>query len=197
MELFPNQQLILASTSPARKKLLERLKIPFSVMPANVDETPLPNETPDTLVRRLAELKARTIATNNPDALIIGSDQVIVLDNTIQGKPLTHENAIKQLLSVSGKRVRSLTGLCLLNAKTQQLQIDVATFDVVFRELTQETIEWYLEHDTPYECAGSIRAEGLGIVLIKETSGRDPTALVGLPLMLLVDMFNQLHQSFR
>lgn len=180
--------VILASTSPARKKLLEQLRIPFEVVPANINEKPLSNETPEALVRRLAETKARTIAQNRDDVLIIGADQVIVLDNIIQGKSLTHENAVQQLLAVSGKKVRSLTGLCVLNTKTQQMQIDIATYDVTYRDLTLDIIQWYLEHDKPYECAGSLRAEGLGIVLIKEMSGRDPNALVGLPIMMLVDM---------
>lgn len=185
--------VILASTSPARKKLLEQLKIPFEVVAANVNETPLANEPPDAMVRRLAEVKARTVAQNQTDTLIIGADQVIVLDNIIQGKSLTHENAVQQLMTVSGKKVRSLTGLCVYNTKTQQIQVDVATYDVTFRDLTLDNIEWYLEHDKPYECAGSLRAEGLGIVLIKEMSGRDPTALIGLPLMLLVDMLMNLN----
>lgn len=164
--------LILASTSPARKKLLERLQIPFTVAPADVDETPLPDETPYNLVRRLAELKARTIAAKYPDSLIIGADQVIVLDNIIQGKPLSHENAVKQLQTASGKAVVSLTGLSLINTKTNQIQIDVARYDVFYRELSLDTIEWYVTKDKPYQCAGSIRAEGLGIVLIKELRGR-------------------------
>ena len=185
--------LILASTSPARKRLLERLQVPFSIVPADVDETPLPNESPDKLVRRLAELKARTIAAKHADSLIIGADQVIVLENTIQGKPLTHDNAVKQLQAASGKDVVSLTGLCLLNTVTGQMQLDVARYDVFYRDLTLETIEGYLAKDTPYQCAGSIRAEGLGIVLIKEMRGRDPTALIGLPLMMLMDMMNSLN----
>ncbi len=182
--------LILASTSPARKKLLERLQIPFTIIPSHVDETPLPNESPEQLVRRLAELKARTVAERHPNSLIIGADQVLILENTIQGKPLTHENAVKQLLAASGKKVNSLTGLCVLNTKNNQIQIDIAHYEVVYRELSLETIEWYLAKDQPYQCAGSIRAEELGIVLIKEMYGRDPTALTGLPLMLLIDMFS-------
>ena len=184
--------LILASTSLARKKLLERLQIPFTVAPADVDETPLPNEKPDDLVRRLAELKARTIAVNYPNSLIIGADQVIVLENTLQNKPITHENAVKQLTAASGKDVVSLTGLCLFNTQNNSLHIDVARYDVFYRDLSPEIIEWYLERDKPYQCAGSIRAEGLGIVLIKEMRGRDPTALIGLPLMMLVDMLNRI-----
>lgn len=180
--------LILASTSPARKKLLERLQIPFTIIPSHVDETPLPNEAPEQLVRRLAELKARTVAAKHPDSLIIGADQVLVLDNTVQGKPLTYENAIKQLQAASGKKVISLTGLCLLNTQNNQMQLDIARYEVLYRELSLETIEWYLTKDKPYQCAGSIRAEELGIVLIKEMQGRDATALIGLPLMMLTDM---------
>jgi MAF protein len=183
--------LILASTSPARKKLLERLQIPFTIAPADVDETPLPNESPYNLVRRLAELKARTVAAKFPNSLIIGADQVVVLENTLQNKPITHENAVKQLTAASGKDVVSLTGLCLLNTQDNSMQLDVARFDVFYRELSQETIEWYLAKDQPYQCAGSIRAEELGIVLIKETRGKDPTALTGLPLIMLVDMINE------
>lgn len=185
--------LILASTSPARKTLLERLQIPFTIAPADVDETPLPNEKPVDLVRRLAELKARTVAEKYTNSLIIGADQVIVLENTLQNKPITHENAVKQLTAASGKDVISLTGLCLLNTQNNSLQLNVERYDVFYRDLSPETIEWYLAKDKPYQCAGSIRAEGLGIFLIKEMRGRDPTALIGLPLIMLIDMLLNIY----
>lgn len=185
------QRLILASTSPYRKALLERLGIPFDSAAPNVDEAHLPGEHPSQLVRRLAEAKARAVGDLHGDALIIGSDQVAVLGDTVLGKPGNHENAAHQLQRAAGKRVTFHTGLCLLNAATQRSQCDVILFSVVFRRLSGAQIEHYLQREQPYNCAGSFKSEGLGIALFDRLEGDDPTALIGLPLIRLVRMLEQ------
>jgi septum formation protein len=177
--------LILASTSPARKQLLERLQVPFTIMPPHVDETSLPNESAYQLTARLAKAKAEAIAKQVGEGLIIGCDQVITLDEEIFGKPGGHQQAVSQLKKMSGKRVISWSGLCLLNAKTQQLQLTVEQYYVYFRPLTTETIEQYLQRDKPYQCAGSIKAEGIAAALFERFEGDDPAALLGLPLIKL------------
>lgn len=182
------RQLVLGSTSQPRKELLARLLLPFQVAAPDVDETPLAKETPTELVIRLAELKARTVAAKFPDALIIGADQVGVLDNNILGKPLTYENAAKQLRDASGKHMQFFIGLCLLDTRTGTKQTALETFDVVYRQLTNKQIEHYLQREQPLQCAGSCKAEGLGIALIEEFQGKDYTALIGLPLIRLVSM---------
>jgi septum formation protein len=178
----------LASTSPFRKELLQRLGIPFATAAPAVDETPLANETAVPLVRRLSEAKARAIAAHHP-GLIIGSDQVATTDNSILGKPGTHKRAFEQLRYLSGKQVTFQTGLCLLNTETDVLQLAVIPFAVKFRQLGNEQIERYLRHDQPYQCAGSFKSEGLGITLFEYMEGEDPTALIGLPLIRLTSMF--------
>lgn len=182
------QNLVLASTSVFRKSLLERLQIPFECVAPNVDETPLENETPAELVRRLSELKARAVTAQFPNSLIIGSDQVSVVDNKIVGKPHTHEKAVQQLTAASGKTIDFLTGLALFNTATQTCQVDLVKFSVQFRQLTPEQIERYLRKEQPYQCAGSFRSESLGIALFEKMIGDDPTALIGLPLIRLTQM---------
>ena len=178
----------LASTSPFRKELLQRLGIPFVTAAPEVDETPLANETAVALVRRLSEAKARAIAAR-PPGLIIGSDQVATTNNTILGKPGTHERAFEQLCYLSGRQVTFQTGLCLLNTETDVAQVAVIPYGVKFRHLEEEQIERYLRHDQPYHCAGSFKSEGLGITLFEYMEGDDPTALIGLPLIRLTSMF--------
>lgn len=185
------KQLILSSTSPARKKLLEQLQLSFITLSPAVDETPLVRETPEELVKRLAIAKANVHSHAYINSLIIGCDQVIVLDGVIMGKPITHENAVKQLQQSSGCKLTSLTGLCLLNSQTQQCQTVIEPFYVHMRKLTHEMIERYLEKDQPYQCAGSIKAESLGISLFEKLEGSDPTALIGLPLIALTRMLEQ------
>ncbi len=180
--------LILASTSPFRKNVLSRLHLPFETFAPRVDETPFSNESPVRLVTRLAELKARSAQASYPHALIIGSDQIAVIDEKILGKPGSHEQAIKQLTTASGQQVDFLTGLCLLNTHTHQAQIDMIRFSVIFRQLTLPQIENYLHQDKPYNCSGSFKSEGLGIALLKRMEGNDPTAIIGLPLMRLIQM---------
>ncbi|MEM7019977.1 MAG: Maf family nucleotide pyrophosphatase [Pseudomonadota bacterium] len=181
-------QLVLASTSVFRKATLERLQVPFETFAPDIDETPFTNETPDALVRRLSEGKAAVAQDKFPNSLVIGSDQVSVLDGQIIGKPHTHENAIKQLRNASGRQVDFLTGLCVLNTATGQNQVDVVPFGVKFRELADAQIETYLRKDQPYNSAGSFKSEGLGIAMFEQMQGDDPTALIGLPLIRLTTM---------
>ena len=182
------QQLVLGSTSPFRRQLLEKLGLPFETASPETDETPLEGETPAQLVARLAEAKARAVAAHYPEALIIGSDQVAVNDGEILGKPHTHEVAMQQLRNASGKHVRFLTGLCLYNAASEKAQVEVVPFDVVFRELTDEMIDNYLKAEQPYNCAGSFKSEAMGIALFEKLEGEDPNTLIGLPLIRLVRM---------
>jgi septum formation protein len=186
--LSHQKKLILASTSPYRKMVLSRLNLSFDTFAPNVDETALPNELPATLVQRLSENKARAAHEIYPNALIIGSDQVAVLDEQILNKPLTHEKAIQQLQMCSGKQVDFLTGLCLLNTKTGRAQVDIVRFSVLFRQLTISQIENYLRLDKPYNCAGSFKSESLGIILLERMMGSDPNSMIGLPLIRLVQM---------
>jgi len=182
--------LVLASTSPYRRELLERLGLPFETASPNVDETALTYETPEQLVKRLAKLKARAVAVDFPDALIIGSDQVAVLDNQILGKPGNHETAVQQLSNASGKKVLFITGLCLLSSATGKAQVSVDIFSVEFRQLSASQIENYLQREKPYDCAGSFKSEGLGISLFERMEGDDPNALIGLPLITLINMLS-------
>lgn len=183
-----SQQLVLASTSIYRSELLARLKIPFLTAAPDVDETPLPGESAKQTSWRLSCAKAQVVATLFPDALIIGSDQVAMLGNQQLGKPLTHDNAVQQLRSMSGQVVTFYTALTLINARTKDIQTEVAINRVNYRELTDTQIESYLHKEQPYHCAGSAKSEGLGIALISSMEGDDPNALVGLPLILLVNM---------
>jgi len=185
------RQLVLGSTSKPRQALLQRLQIPFEISAPDVDETPHQNEMPKELVLRLAKDKAEVVAKKYPDAIIIAADQVGVLDNRILGKPGNHETAVKQLQAASGKRMQFFIGLCVLDARNNTSQLTVETFDVVYRHLTISMIENYLQKEQPYECAGSCKAEGLGIALIEAFEGKDFTALIGLPLIKLVTLLNQ------
>lgn len=180
------KRLILASTSPFRKALLEKLGIPFVCFSPEVDETPLPAETPNALVRRLSEAKARAAMTEYSDALVIGSDQVAVIGERIVGKSHTHERAVEQLRAASGQTVEFLTGLCVLNTATHHVQLEVISFKAHFRVLTDSQIENYLCKDQPYNCAGSFKSESLGVALLEKMEGDDPNALIGLPLIRLI-----------
>lgn len=180
--------LVLASTSPTRRLLLERLGLPFTVVSPQTDETALPDETPEALVRRLSEAKARAVADRFPQDLILGSDQVAELDGALLGKPGTHEAAAEQLRRASGRRVRFHTGLCLYNSVSGSCRVTVVPFAVEFRALGEAAIQSYLYREKPYDCAGSFRSEGLGIALFRRMEGEDPTALMGLPLIALTSM---------
>jgi septum formation protein len=186
--LSEGRRLILASTSPFRRKLLARLGLPFTVRAPEVDETRQPGEEAPALVARLAEWKAQAIARQEPAALVIGSDQAAVLDGEIVGKPGDHERAVAQLRRASGRTVTFYTGLCLLDSASNQRQVTVEVFQVAFRRLTAEMIEGYLRREQPYQCAGSFKSEGLGIALFERLEGDDPTSLIGLPLIRLTRM---------
>jgi septum formation protein len=181
-------RLILASSSPYRRELLERLKIPFEVTAPEVDETPHPGETPKKLVERLAIEKAQKIAGKTRGVLVIGSDQVAVYNGNIVGKPHSHDKAVRQLREASGRTVTLYTGLALINADTQRIQREVIPYRVAFRALTETQIESYLHKEQPYSCAGSVKSEGLGIALLEKFEGDDPNTLIGLPLIRLVRM---------
>ena len=184
-------ELILASTSPWRRMLLEKLSVPFECAAPDVDETPLPGEPARQLVMRLAQAKAQALAARYPQHLIIGSDQVCVLDGEITGKPHTEENARQQLLKARGSIVTFYTGLALYNSSTGHLQTECEPFDVHFRHLSEQEIDDYVRKERPLNCAGSFKSEGLGIALFERLDGRDPNALVGLPLIALCQMLRR------
>ncbi len=179
---------MLGSSSIYRQEQLGRLQIPFKIANPSIDEKPLENELPEVTAFRLAEAKARAVAITYTDALIISADQVAVLKNIQLGKPLTHENAVKQLRFMRGKEVVFHSALSLFNSRTNHIQTRVIPFYVKFRTLSDQQIENYLNKEKPYHCAGSAKSEGLGIVLIERMAGDDPNALIGLPLIALVDM---------
>jgi septum formation protein len=175
--------LILASTSRYRRELLERLKLPFEVRSPGVDETPLPGETPAALAQRLALAKAQAVAALEPEAIVIGSDQVADLDGQAIGKPGTHERAVSQLSLMSGRRVVFQTALAVVRPSTGYVGQALAAVGVSFRQLSADEIEHYLRTEQPYDCAGSAKCETLGIALLDAIDSDDPTALVGLPLI--------------
>jgi septum formation protein len=183
-----NQQLILASSSPYRKELLQRLLLDFEVFSPDIDESQHADERPEQTALRLAQLKAKKIAENHPEAIIIGCDQVATLDGMQLGKPGNHENATKQLRMMRGKKVTFHSALCLYNALTKRMQAEVVPYVVEFRNVSDEQIDRYLSTEKPYNCAGSAKSEGLGIALISAMHGEDPNALIGLPLIKLISM---------
>lgn len=181
--------LLLASSSPYRRELLDRLQLPFTWQSPSIDETRREDETAIDLVRRLAEEKARALTERYTDHLIIGSDQVAALgDGQILGKPHDLERAQKQLRAASGSSVTFLTGLALLNSQSGRCQVDCVPFTVHFRSLSDTQILRYLQREQPFDCAGSFKSEGLGISLFRSTEGEDASSLIGLPLIRLVDM---------
>lgn len=189
--ILETRKLILGSSSVYRRELLQRLRIPFDVCSPDIDETALPEESASMTACRLAEAKARAVAAMHPGSLVIGSDQVAILEGTRLGKPLTHENAVRQLHLMSGKEVVFHTALSLFDSRNRDIRTrDVPTL-VRFRTLDHRQIERYLLADQPYQCAGSARLESLGIALIRQISGDDPTALIGLPLIALTEMLEQ------
>jgi len=179
----PPRQLILASTSVYRRQLLERLRIPFVVISPEVDESALAGESPEQLARRLALAKAQAVATQHPESVVIGSDQVADLTGEALGKPHTHERAVAQLQRMRGHTVIFQTGVAVVCRATHFSQVDLAPVSVRFKMLTDAQIEHYLLAERPYDCAGSAKSEGLGIALLECIDNDDPTALVGLPLI--------------
>jgi septum formation protein len=180
--------LVLASTSRYRRALLDQLGLPFVVAAPAADETPLPGEAPAQTALRLAEAKARSVARDYPDALVIGSDQVADCDGRAVGKPADHADAVAQLTALSGKTVVFHTGLALLDAGSGDCQTAMVDVRSTFRDLTAAEIEAYLRRDQPYDCAASVKSDALGIALFVRIESDDPTALVGLPLIRLTDM---------
>lgn len=180
--------ILLASSSTYRRALFAKLGLEFDWASPDVDEASWENESAESLVMRLSHTKAKALASSHPNKLIIGSDQVAVLDHQTLNKPLTYERAFAQLRSASGRSVIFHTGLCLLNTQTGKAQIAVENFHVYFRALTDQQIHNYLNLEQPYDCAGSFKAEGLGISLFTKLSGDDPNSLIGLPLIRLIDM---------
>jgi len=185
MHQSPPQQrpLVLGSTSRYRRELLERLNLPFEVAAPDVNETPLPSETPRDLALRLALAKARAVAQQHPGAVVIGSDQVADLAGEPLGKPGQHERAVQQLRQMSGQTVVFQTAVAVVCAATGFEQVELAPVEVRFRALSDEEIERYLRAEQPYDCAGSAKSEGLGIALLDAIHSDDPTALIGLPLI--------------
>jgi septum formation protein len=185
---MPSKPLVLASTSPFRRELLARLGLPFETADPDIDEAPQPGESAQGLVLRLAEAKARAVAHRYPEALIIGSDQVASIGGKLLGKPGDRMHAIAQLEQASGRTALFRTGLCLLDAESGRAQVHCEPFKVHFRTLTQTQISHYVDRERPFNCAGSFKSEGLGIALFERLEGADPNALVGLPLIRLIDM---------
>jgi MAF protein len=179
--------LILASSSPYRRELLTRLQLPFQAFSPDLDERPLAGESASALVQRLSYEKAKAIAQDHPDAVIIGSDQVLLWQDQLIGKPSTHAKAHQQLSLLSGQRVNFLTGLCVLQRSSARMRVDVVATEVQYRDLNAAQIERYLQLDQPYDCAGSFKSEAAGIMLCQMIRSKDPTALIGLPLIRLVE----------
>jgi septum formation protein len=183
MSHLANRKLILGSTSVYRRELLSRLRIPFDVVSPEVDETPHPSEPPQQLACRLAMAKARAVAARYPAGVVIGSDQVADLEGEPLGKPHTHDRAVEQLRRMRGKTVIFQTAVAVVCQEAKFAQMDLAQVKVTFRDLSDAEIEAYLVAETPYDCAGSAKSEGLGIAILEAIDNDDPTALVGLPLI--------------
>ncbi|KGJ87706.1 Maf family protein [Colwellia psychrerythraea] len=183
--------LVLGSTSPYRKSILEKLQLPFNCAKPNIDESALPGELPQNLVQRLAIEKAKAVKAEYPSALIIGSDQVAVCEGEILGKPHNFDNGVSQLTKFSGKSITFYTGLCVYDSENDKAASLVEPFTVHFNALSQEEIANYLNAEQPYNCAGSFKSEGLGICLFSKLEGDDPNTLIGLPLIKLVGLLKQ------
>jgi len=184
-------KVVLASTSRYRRELLKRLQIPFTAANPDVEESALAGESPEAMATRLATAKALAVASHHPDALVIGCDQVAVSDGKIVGKPGNHENAVRQLQELSGRDSIFYTALCVHDATRGRTATRVVPYRVRFRVLSDAVIQRYLEREQPYDCTGSAKSEGLGIALIERMEGEDPNALVGLPLIALVDLLGE------
>lgn len=181
-------KIILASSSPFHRQLLDRLQLAYESHAPDIDETINPGEDACAYVCRLAESKARHVAQNHPDAIVIGSDQCALLEAKILGKPGSHENALRQLREAQGKTVVFHTGVCVLNLSTGFCAVEDVPFEVDFRVLSDRQLEHYLQVEQPYQCAGSFKAEGYGSCLFSKMRGDDPSALIGLPLLRLIAM---------
>jgi septum formation protein len=187
--------VILASSSKFRKQLLSKLRIPFKCISPDIDESRLKNESVSSYVKRLSIEKARKVGASCRNSIIIGSDEVADLDGTILGKPITKEKAKKQLKMLSGNKVVFRTGLCVLNSKTNKYYASVNNYTIYFNNLTNNTINSYLSKDDVLKCAASIRIEGLAINLVKKMNGKDPSSIMGLPLIKLIDYLDKFNIS--
>ena len=187
--------VILASSSKFRKQLLSKLRIPFKCISPDIDESRLKNESVSSYVKRLSIEKARKVGASCRNSIIIGSDEVADLDGTILGKPITKEKAKKQLKMLSGNKVVFRTGLCVLNSKTNKYYASVNNYTIHFNNLTNNTINSYLSKDDVLKCAASIRIEGLAINLVKKMNGKDPSSIMGLPLIKLIDYLDKFNIS--
>ncbi len=185
---MPNPTILLASTSRYRRELLARLQLAFEVAAPGVDEAPHAGEAPRDTALRLAEAKARAVAAGRGSGLVIGSDQVAACDGLPVGKPGSHEAAVAQLARLSGRTVVFHTGVALVNAASGRVQRELVDVASTFRSLAAAEIEAYLRREQPYDCAGSVRSEGLGIALFERIASDDPTALIGLPLIAVARM---------
>ena len=183
--------VILASSSKFRKQLLSKLRIPFKCISPDIDESRLKNESVSSYVKRLSIEKARKVGASCRNSIIIGSDEVADLDGTILGKPITKEKAKKQLKMLSGNKVVFRTGLCVLNSKTNKYYASVNNYTIYFNNLSNNTINSYLSKDDVLKCAASIRIEGLAINLVKKMNGKDPSSIMGLPLIKLIDYLDK------
>ncbi len=183
-----SHQIVLASSSPNRKHILERIELEFVAISPKIDESPLSGESPQNLVKRLSVVKAQAVRSQFPEALIIGSDQIANLNGEILGKPGSRDEAFAQLRQSSATTLLLYTGVALLNASSGNLQSAVDTFEVEYRKLSDEQIHHYLDLAQPYDSCGSLKAEGIGITLLKRLTGNDPNTLMGLPLIKLIDM---------
>lgn len=184
-----SKKLVLASTSKYRKELLSRLDLVFETISPEVDEAPLPNETPELMAIRLAQAKALAVSLSNPSAYVIGSDQVLDLNGVAMGKPGDHKNAMAQLQKLRGQTVTFHTAVCVAHGGSAKT-VNVIT-DVKFRDLDDDVLEAYLLAETPYDCAGSAKSEGLGICLLEHVRSEDPTALIGLPLITVCTLLRE------
>ena len=191
----PKRTLVLASTSRYRRALLERLGVPFEVVAPNIDEAPRVGETPAATALRLAEAKARTVAAHLSHALVIGSDQVADLDGAAVGKPGDHPHAVAQLRALSGRTVVFHTGVALCDADSGRCRSVLVDVVSTFRRLSDAEIGAYLRRETPYDCAGAVRSEKLGIALFERIASDDPTALIGLPLIAVVELLRAEGES--
>ncbi len=188
MTVVSTPKIILASSSPFRKSLFERLHLDFECLSPDINEARRTDELAEDYVCRLAQQKAYTIANNNPDSIVIGSDQCALLEGQILGKPVSYENALQQLKNAQGKTVVFHTGLCVMQQAREFSEVDDILFEVDFRRLSDNQLEHYLQVEQPYQCAGSFKAEAYGVCLFERMRGDDPTALIGLPLIRLVGM---------
>lgn len=189
------KSLVLASSSPARRELLSRLGLPFVAVSPEIDETPFPHEAPDRLAMRLAREKASAVVAEFPDHIIIGADQVGVLGGRLLSKPQSYREAFRQLKAASGKFMQFYTAVAVLNAKTSRCLVEVESCRVYFRPLSYEEIEAYLRRDKPFNCVGAFRSEGLGVALFRRIETDDPTSLIGLPLIKLIELLRRFNVS--